>query len=252
MPNRTNKDRVMDYHGIRLLELCQATGLLIVNGRLFNDMNQGKFTFCSQVGQSTGDYLLTDLSNFDILSFFDVLDFNEFSDHSPVLFRSSTEHQRNSTNDIETNNITRKIVWDKTKINEFRSKLMNSHDTFLEQNTDAQNEPVDHVVQSLTRYLHDTAFDVFGKTSCNTNYAPQHKKVHNEWFDETCVNAQQEFNPRKTFLIGRKMRKHVLISLALERALTVLNEKQSKNIKSRKVGVLIIWPNPNQRSFGKT
>ena len=193
IPNRTNKDRVMDYHGIRLLELCQATGLLIVNGRLFNDMNQGKFTFCSQVGQSTVDYLLTDLSNFDILSFFDVLNFNEFSDHSPVLFRISTEHQRNSTNDIETNNITRKIVWDKTKINEFRSKLMNSHDTFLEQNTDAQNEPVDHVVQSLTRYLHDTAFDVFGKTSCNTNYAPQHKKVRNEWFDETCVNAQQEF-----------------------------------------------------------
>ena len=70
---------------------------------------------------------------------------------------------------------------------------MNSHDTFLEQNTDAQNEPVDHVVQSLTRYLHDTAFDVFGKTSFNTNYAPQHKKVRNEWFDEACVNAQQEF-----------------------------------------------------------
>ena len=107
----------MNYHGKRLLELCQATGLLIVNGRLFNDMNQGKFTFCSQVGQSTVDYLLTDLSNFDILSFFDVLDFNQFSDHSPILFRISTKHQRYSTNDIETNNITRKIIWDNTKIN---------------------------------------------------------------------------------------------------------------------------------------
>ena len=182
IPNGTNKDRVMNYHGIRLLELCQATGLLIVNGRLFNDMNQGKFTFCSQVGQITVDYLLTDLSNFDILSFFDVLDFNEFSDHSPILFCISTKHQRNSTNDIETNNITRKIIWDNTKTNEFRSKLMNSHDTFLEQNTDSQNEPVDHVVQNLTRYLHDMTFDVFGKTSCNTNYAPQHKKVRNEWY----------------------------------------------------------------------
>ncbi|MEW8545253.1 MAG: reverse transcriptase family protein, partial [Candidatus Thiodiazotropha sp.] len=192
-PNRTNKDCVIDYHGLRLLELCQATGLLIVNGRLFNDMNQGKFTFCSQAGQSTVDYLLTDLSNFDILSFFDVLDFNEFSDHSPISFCICTKYKSNQTNTIETNNITRKIVWDKTKISEFRTRIMNTHQAFFEQNADAQNESVDHVVQNLTRYLHDNAFDIFGKTSYNKNYTTQNKKVRNEWFDENCVNAQRDF-----------------------------------------------------------
>ena len=44
VPNRTNKDRIIDYNGIRLLDLCQATGLLIANGRLLNDNDQGKYT----------------------------------------------------------------------------------------------------------------------------------------------------------------------------------------------------------------
>ena len=110
IPNRKNKDLVIDYHGIRLLELCQVTGLLIVNGRLFNDMNQGKFTFCSQAGQSTVDYLLTGLSDFEIVSIFDVLGFNEFSDHSSISFHLYTKHKNNLASEAETNNITRKIV----------------------------------------------------------------------------------------------------------------------------------------------
>ena len=50
VPNRTNKDRIIDYNGIRLLDLFQATGLLIANGRLLNDNYQGKYTYCSHNG----------------------------------------------------------------------------------------------------------------------------------------------------------------------------------------------------------
>ena len=59
IPVRKNKDRIIDCNGIRLLETCQATGLLLVNGRLSNDESKGNFTFCSHTGQSTVDYLLT-------------------------------------------------------------------------------------------------------------------------------------------------------------------------------------------------
>ena len=50
IPSRANKDRVLDYYGY-LLELCQCTGLLIANGRLFNDKNIGNFTFSSPKGK---------------------------------------------------------------------------------------------------------------------------------------------------------------------------------------------------------
>ena len=62
IPTRVNKDRVIDYNGRCLLELCQATGLLLANGRVLNDPENGKFTFCSHQGQSTVDYLLLTLS----------------------------------------------------------------------------------------------------------------------------------------------------------------------------------------------
>ena len=75
IPIRTNKDRIIDHYGIRLLDMCQATGLLIANGRLFCDQGKGKFTFCAHNGQSTVDYLLLNYSDITALSNFDILDF---------------------------------------------------------------------------------------------------------------------------------------------------------------------------------
>lgn len=43
VPIRVNKDQVVDYYGRYLLEVCQATGLLIANGRLLNDRDNEKF-----------------------------------------------------------------------------------------------------------------------------------------------------------------------------------------------------------------
>ena len=61
----------------------------IANGRLHNDRNIGKYTFCSYNGQSVVDYLLLNFSDFDCISYFDVLDFNEYSDHAPMTLNFS-------------------------------------------------------------------------------------------------------------------------------------------------------------------
>ena len=74
IPERTNKDRVLDYNGLRLIDLCHTTGMLIANGRLLNNKYTGKFTFCSHIGQSTVDYLLMNFTDFNTLSYFDILD----------------------------------------------------------------------------------------------------------------------------------------------------------------------------------
>ena len=42
IPTCVNKDRVIDYNGRCLLELCQATSLLLANGRVLNDRENGK------------------------------------------------------------------------------------------------------------------------------------------------------------------------------------------------------------------
>ena len=93
IPLRANKDRVLDYYGRYLLELCQCTALLTANGRLYNDKNTGNFTFCSHQGQSTVDYLLLNFCDFDTLSHFEISEFNEFSDHAPLSFNIYLNNQ---------------------------------------------------------------------------------------------------------------------------------------------------------------
>lgn len=101
---------MIDHYGERLLDMCQTTGLLIANGRLYNDQNHGKLTFCSHTGQSTVDYLLLNLSDFDTISYFDILESNEYSDHAPISFHFHLKYCYTEINakDRTENNINKK------------------------------------------------------------------------------------------------------------------------------------------------
>ena len=77
-----SQDKENHNNGYKLVELCENTGILIVNGRVGNDANIGKFT-CKNV--SVIDYALASHSLFPYICHFDVLPFNDtFSDiHCP-------------------------------------------------------------------------------------------------------------------------------------------------------------------------
>ena len=117
IPTRVNKNRVIDYNGLCLLELCQVTGLLLAKGRVLNDRDNVKFTFCSFHDQSIVGYLLLNFSDTDTLSHFDILDSNEHSDHAPVSFHIYLKRHIHENNPLE-EYVSRKIVWDGTKVTE--------------------------------------------------------------------------------------------------------------------------------------
>ena len=195
IPFRTSKDRITDYNGLKLLDLCQCTGLLIANGRLYGDKNIGKYTFCSHMGQSIVDYLLLDFSDFETISYFDILDFNEYSDHAPIIFQFNLKGPHTRILDTSNNEtfINRKIVFDDSKTDLFHTQLMNNNDALLRLISDVRTEPIDHVVQDFTRLLHDNAFDVFGKTYSCKSRSTHRVNENNEWSDSHCNNAKQEF-----------------------------------------------------------
>ena len=251
IPIRVNKDRIIDHYGIRLLDLCQATGLLIANGRLFCDQGNGKFTFCSYNGQSTVDYLLLNHSDFCTLSNFDVLDFNEHSDHAPILFSFYSKLQKTLTNEAE-NNISRKIVWDKNKITEFKNRLSNNSDIIHQMTNDVNSEPIDIVVQNVTRILHDNAFEVFGKTFDSSNYTTHKKKMHNDWFNEECISAQREFKTARNISRDLKRKNRVNILRAHGPDLIELRKKQNTNSKLMKGFASTAWQNLTLENSGKT
>ena len=77
---RKNFDPSTNRNGKDLLQLCRSLGLYIANGRLRGD-SLGRFTFCSPLGNSTVDYMVTNIDPFSIRSF-TVKPLTPLSDHS--------------------------------------------------------------------------------------------------------------------------------------------------------------------------
>ena len=156
IPKRSNQDNVLDYNGLRLLELCQSTGLLTANDRISNERNIGKFTFCSHIGQSTVDYLLLNLTDSNTIAYFNILDLNKHSDHLPISFHLFLKQCTIDETGIENDAfISRKIVWDQSKVDSFKAKLQNKTASF-HQIISKTDELIDDTVQSFTRLLHNT------------------------------------------------------------------------------------------------
>ena len=78
---RASVDKTSNAQGTLLLDLCKSTSIRIGNGRLDDGQN---FSFYSRTGASVNDYLLLRYESFSSVSNFQILDFNEFSDHVPL------------------------------------------------------------------------------------------------------------------------------------------------------------------------
>ena len=83
--NRTSEDLVVNNFGKKLLDLCISCDLRVLNGRAHEDANVGRYTFYQHNGFSVNDYFILHENILPINCHFSVWDFNEFSDHSPVV-----------------------------------------------------------------------------------------------------------------------------------------------------------------------
>ena len=82
---RATMDSACNNFGVKLLDLCKSSGVRIVNGRLYNDI-EGSFTFVNSQYSSVIDYLVTKPDCFNCLSDFSVGPFNEYIDHAELSF----------------------------------------------------------------------------------------------------------------------------------------------------------------------
>lgn len=193
LPVRQNKDHMIDHNGQKLISLCKATEHIIVNGRLHKD-REGNFTFCSSHGSSVTDYLLCRMFDIDSISNFEILNWNEFSDHAPVYF-TFTKHQdpisvQTKKSRIDEHILQQKIIFSEDKVPEYEEILrQNIH--HLEKNTNVSSE-----IENLVQFLSQNAVKVFGKSFKvkENNSGTQNKHYGKpKWFDEKCYNAKQEF-----------------------------------------------------------
>lgn len=95
LPNRKNRDLILNHFGKVLIDTCILHNLVVVNGRSKNDAH-GAYTFIGARGASTIDLLLTTSQNFNNVLNFQVLPLSG-SDHLPISMTISFKFRKTAT-----------------------------------------------------------------------------------------------------------------------------------------------------------
>ena len=83
---RYNIDTKANTYGELLLELCKNTGLIIANGRLYQDKHRGSFTFFNRNRSSVIDYMLLEPNYLSMIKNFAIIPKLVECDHCPIEF----------------------------------------------------------------------------------------------------------------------------------------------------------------------
>ena len=204
---RKSHDKTVNRFGDLLLDLCKASNLCIVNGRLYGDTN-GSYTCMTANGESVVDYLLTTFSNFGLLSDFQVLPFNEYSNHSPLTFTIRV----NSSCVRETTREWQSFQWNAENKDIFRTRLSENMPDFMNEFsnfTTAPNsqEKVNNMTSNVTNSINATADKLFvknHKTFANNkfNQASRARKEMAVWYDDECRIKKSVLREKKCPLLS--------------------------------------------------
>jgi len=203
-PPRNNFDSILNSHGKHLLDICKTFDLKLLNGRTDGD-SLGRFTYSSQNGESTVDYIIADQFLFNCTKYFTVDKQSFLSDHSPIsvwlqtLVPNESETNMSQLNLSSLESISSQYIWSeesiepfknaiqsvktKTLINEFLSKTFN-------ETTSTSVEEAVHLVNSI--------FTTASSMSLRLKQFKQENKKRNKricnkkWFDFECKKARKE------------------------------------------------------------
>ena len=218
MVERYNQDlgRINNY-GMKLLDFCKRCNIFIANGRLFSDKGIGRST-CK--GVSMVDYLLLSPDVLNIISEFEIVDFDQtFSDvHNRIHLTLQAQNRIQSS--IPDTNIISRVKWkaDTNKINQFVKNLQDDTQniladinlalTQLTESTQVTHEQVNKVVIDLCTFIGNNATTVFGVNKTKRVFQTDNKP----WFNKDCKEKRREFHEaRNTYKANKTAEaKHTL------------------------------------------
>ncbi len=186
LPHRNDSDQVINKSRRELVQLCQSLSLYFVNGRVRGD-SLGRFTYCSPLGHSTVDYMITDLEP-SSLSSSTVKPLTPLSDHSQItLFIKRSDIKMVHTQPNKLYNIRNSYRWDQNSTEQYQRasdtpKIQTLLDNFLDCTYSCNKENLNLAVNNINNTFRQTAKEAQLKLTKN-----KPKTITNKnWFDTDC------------------------------------------------------------------
>jgi hypothetical protein len=148
------------------------------------------------------DYVIVSPSVSNHVTDFEVLPFNELSDHAPLVFRLTTSSAdlNNSSRQADAAE-SEKLYWDSGGVPAYRELLLRKQDSLNHMQHSLAHLDVNEATNEFTNFMYDNAFSVFGKVF---KHKTETRRQKSEWFDETCKHAKRDFSKARNGYLHNK------------------------------------------------
>ncbi|XP_037931563.1 uncharacterized protein LOC119666353 [Teleopsis dalmanni] len=168
---RNAKDLTLDRNGKKLIELFNALGLTVMNGRISDDL-EGEITFARYRATSTIDYCVLKGLFLNIIQQLSIQE-KIYSDHLLVEVTLKLNH----INYCKNMNLLPKLKWKKQYLNLYQINL----DQLLNSNVMCE-ATADEMIAALTTEINEAASPL--------QLGPTKRKWNKDWFDKECEIAR--------------------------------------------------------------
>jgi hypothetical protein len=182
MKSRFNQDKHVNIYGRKLLELCIATQLRILNGRTLGDLC-GNYTSFQPNGKSTIDYSIVSEALLPSILYFVVDTPNHLSDHALISVSIKIDTTRKHIYPNSASNITyiKTVTWN-DQINSKYISLLDKDD-FI---NNLSNAVIENDIDKSCSNITDLMQDLYVKIKTFSNIKTKKKPVRAKWFDSSC------------------------------------------------------------------
>ncbi len=199
---RFSSDTKVYGHGKDIIDLCQASGLRIMNGRCFQDKGIGEYTYILNDKKSVIDYLLLQEKMYPFLNHFEIGEKWPDTDHRPVVFSFNVQMSDQSVNirDQVGNAKYSKFIWDKNSAKIVSECLFDSTGIeHIQKFYDAicMLEDPDVVADLFSQFIKQACIRSLKQTKIQN---PNKKFPNNPWFDNQCKAAKREHHQMQKLL----------------------------------------------------
>ena len=195
---RSSQDEKVCSRGHKLLNLCIAAKLRILNGRLIGDAS-GRYTHHKSNGSSVNDYAIASEEIFSKVLYFHVNQFiGHLSDHCSISFAVKCPGHEWDKNEKSLHNIHKfpdQFIWDKNSILKYQHvftniDIQNEVSNLMESDIIENRQNINKTVQ----YINDIYIKAASRALNTRNMRRRRKnyKDSKKWFDKTLLQMKIE------------------------------------------------------------